>query len=62
MATLKPYYRLITLQYLITIWVRDDFLAIVSTLFIRVISLRKYTAYLLPLNITILGIKLRWIL
>jgi len=62
MATLKPYRRLITLQYLMIIWVRDDFLAIVSTLFIRVASLRKYTTYLLLLNATIPGIKLRWIL
>ena len=59
MATLKLYRRLITLQYLITIWVRDDFLAIVSTLFIRVTSLKKYTVYLLLLNATIPGIKLR---
>jgi len=33
-----------------------------STLFIRVVSLKKYTIYLLLLNITIPGIKLRWIL
>jgi len=62
MATLKPYRRLMILQYLITIWVRDDFLAIVSTLFIRVASLRKCTIYLSLLNATIPGIKLRWIL
>jgi hypothetical protein len=45
MATLKPYYCLITLQYLMTIWVKNDFLAIVSILFIYVVLLRKYTIY-----------------
>jgi hypothetical protein len=45
-----------------TIWVKDNFLAIIFILFIHIALLRKYTVYWSLLYITMPGIKSRWML